>query len=236
MAMENYSQPTKNVCLACDAWISKLSKHVSEFQKELIKLQQRYKKNYDKHLRIRRKHFEVGGYALLSVEKNSVGKSKRRNKLAPIADGILRVTTVKERTIVIERPDRTSEEVSIDRIEPATLLKDNHNTPMPQLQYTSKRNSLEGGEEDPTEAPTLYIVDKIGEHGPNPDSPEGQFLYKVKWYGYSEPTWEPTTNLRRSMQSDGRHAWVLCPPRSTPSNANDMEILAAHILQKIRSH
>eukprot|EP00171_Calliarthron_tuberculosum_P023608 IDg23608t1 len=64
--------------------------------------------------------------------------------------------------IVIDRPDRTREEVSIDRVEPAPPPKDDHNAPNPQLQYTSKQNPLEGGEEDPTEAPTLYIVDKIG--------------------------------------------------------------------------
>eukprot|EP00171_Calliarthron_tuberculosum_P006629 IDg6629t1 len=78
-----------------------------------MKLQQRYKKNYDKHLRICRKHFEVGGYAFLRVEKNSEEKSTRRHKLAPIASGPLPVTTVKERTIVIERLDKTRKEGSI---------------------------------------------------------------------------------------------------------------------------
>eukprot|EP00171_Calliarthron_tuberculosum_P001758 IDg1758t1 len=67
MAMENYSQLTKNVRLARDSKISKLGKHFGEFRKELIKAQQRYKKNYDKRLRIRRKHFEVGGYTFLRV-------------------------------------------------------------------------------------------------------------------------------------------------------------------------
>eukprot|EP00171_Calliarthron_tuberculosum_P004364 IDg4364t1 len=87
MAMEDYSQPMKNVRLAQDAWISKHGKHVGEFREELMKAQQRYKKNYDKHLRIRRKHFEVGRYAFLRVEKNSERKSTRKHKLAPIADG-----------------------------------------------------------------------------------------------------------------------------------------------------
>eukprot|EP00171_Calliarthron_tuberculosum_P022850 IDg22850t1 len=52
----------------------------------------------------------MGRYAFFSVEKNSEGKSTRRHELAPIADGPFRVTTVKGRTIVIERPDRTREE------------------------------------------------------------------------------------------------------------------------------
>eukprot|EP00171_Calliarthron_tuberculosum_P004259 IDg4259t1 len=94
--------------------------------------------------------------------------------------GPFRVTTVKERTVVIERPDKTREEVSIDRVEPALPPKDDHNALIPQLLYTNKRNPLEGGEEDPTEAPTLYIVDKIVKHSQNPDSPEGHFLYNVK--------------------------------------------------------
>eukprot|EP00171_Calliarthron_tuberculosum_P005511 IDg5511t1 len=46
MEMESYSQQTKNVRLARDACISKLGKHVCEFRKELIKAQQRYKRNY----------------------------------------------------------------------------------------------------------------------------------------------------------------------------------------------
>eukprot|EP00171_Calliarthron_tuberculosum_P002232 IDg2232t1 len=105
-----------------------------------MKSQQRYKKNYDKNLRIRRKHFEVEGYAFLRVEKNSKRKSTRRHKLAPIADGLFRVTTVKERTIVFERPEKTREEVSIDRAEPAPQPKNDHNAPIPQPQYSNKRN------------------------------------------------------------------------------------------------
>eukprot|EP00171_Calliarthron_tuberculosum_P007282 IDg7282t1 len=119
--------------------------------------------------------------------------------LASIADGPFRVTTVKEKTVVIKRPDKTREEGSIDRVEPAPPLKDDHNAPMPQPQYSNKRNPQRRGEEYLTEDPTLYIVDKIVEYIQNPDLLEGYFLYKFKWYGYPEPTWEPTTNLRRSM-------------------------------------
>eukprot|EP00171_Calliarthron_tuberculosum_P014574 IDg14574t1 len=143
MAMEDYSQPTKNVRLARDAWISKLGKHVGEFRKELMKSQQRYKKNYDKHLCIRRKHFEVGGYAFLRLEKNSEGKTTRRHKLAPIADGPFRVTTVKERTVVLERPDKTREEVSIDRVKPAPPRKDDHNAPMPSHSIATSKTLRE---------------------------------------------------------------------------------------------
>eukprot|EP00171_Calliarthron_tuberculosum_P003323 IDg3323t1 len=97
IAIENYSQPTKNVRLSQDAGISNLGKLVGEFQ-ELIKAKQRYRKNYDKHLH------------------------------------------------------RTKKEVIIDPVEPAPRPKDDHSALMPQLRYTSKRNTLEGGEEYPTEA------------------------------------------------------------------------------------
>ena len=43
-----------------------------------------------------------------------------------------------------------------------------------------------------------YVVDKIVTHREEGD---GTFSYLVKWYWYSEDqnTWEPITNLRRSM-------------------------------------
>eukprot|EP00171_Calliarthron_tuberculosum_P002037 IDg2037t1 len=67
---------------------------------------------------------------------------------------------------------------------------------MPQPQHSNKRNPQRGEEEHPTEAPTLYIVDEIVELIQNPDSPEGHFLYKVKWREKSSPP----ANLDESME------------------------------------
>eukprot|EP00171_Calliarthron_tuberculosum_P006371 IDg6371t1 len=50
--------------------------------------------------------------------------------------GSFRIITVKKRALVIERPDKTREELSNDRVEPAPPPKDNNNTSMFQLQYS----------------------------------------------------------------------------------------------------
>lgn len=84
--------------------------------------QTRYKKNFDRRVRRQTEDINQGDEVFLRVERNN--QDDHRNKLAPVAEVPFKVTKTDEKTIVIEKPDRSVERVSRARV----VLAPHHHT------------------------------------------------------------------------------------------------------------
>lgn len=45
---------------------------------------------------------------------------------------------------------------------------------------------------DPTSAEKQWVIEKVIDHGVAED---GEEIFRVKWYGFKKPTWEPNQNI-----------------------------------------
>lgn len=95
-------------------WKHWLHDTMIENKKWLDAAQAEYKKNYDKRL-IKKKEVLSEAYdVLLLIEwKNS---KDHWHKLAPVAEGQFKVTTMDDKIVVLERPYRSVERVSRTRV------------------------------------------------------------------------------------------------------------------------
>lgn len=213
LAMEQFTPELKDAHTAREQWLSQLGSHMGRIRHNLNKAQQRYKDNFDRRLRQRRKEFTTGGYAFLRVEKSSE-RPGRRHKLAPVAAGPFPVIRIGEQTIIIERPSGIREEVSIDRAEPAPIPPGS--IPFTPALLRAKDSTAQTGRPEPTDkdaASNLYEVERVTDHVQDPDAPAGHLLYQVRWVRYAEKTWETAQNLRHNMivRYHNRHKLALPP-------------------------
>ncbi len=109
-------------------WRAWLKKTLVEAKTKLDAAQARYKKNFDARLRRQTEKIRKEDSVFLRVERRS--EKDVRHKLAAVAEGPFRVVEVKDSTVVIEKPDRSVERVSRDRVvlaparqPPATVQK-----------------------------------------------------------------------------------------------------------------
>ena len=97
-------------------WKAWLARAIPETQEKLRKAQERYKRAFDKRLRKQTEEINAGDEVFLRVERKD--DQDTRHKLAPIADGPFPVKKVdrEAKTVLIERPDSTVENVSRSRV------------------------------------------------------------------------------------------------------------------------
>ena len=178
-----------------EQWLLKLQEHMFKYKQALRSSQERYKANFDRRLRRRRKNVKAGGFVFVRVEKISLSDPRRTHKLAPIASGPFRVVEVRPHTVVIEHND-IREEVSLDRVEPAPPpLESSDVVEQPTQGAESTTNAM--GQR--TNEDEMYVVDRLLKHRQLKERPSGHFEYLVKWIGHDTRTWEPAANLRRNM-------------------------------------
>ena len=95
---------------------------------------------------------------------------------------------IDERTILIQR-NQDVERINADRI---TYAPPPENAPPPEA-FAPISNDIDKNTEGPT-----YVVDILIEHRVTPD---GTLEFHVKWYGYTEQTWEPRRNIPEELIS-----------------------------------
>lgn len=79
----------------------------------MAKAQTKYKDNFDKRVQTSKDMIAPGSFVF--VRKEYYGQIDRKRKLAPIAQGLFRVTPVAEETVVIQTRD-IQELLSQDRV------------------------------------------------------------------------------------------------------------------------
>ena len=96
-------------------WKANLQQTLATARKKLLETQARYKRNYDNRLRRTNTIIKPDDFVFLRVERRD--DKETRHKLAPIAEGPFRVKEVDtaSKTVVIEREDRSTENVSRSR-------------------------------------------------------------------------------------------------------------------------
>ena len=97
-------------------WKDWLARTIQDTQEKLRKAQERYKKAFDKRLRNTTEDVRPGDNVYLRVERKD--DTETRHKLAPIAAGPFPVKKVDKdkKTVLLERPDKTVENVSRSRV------------------------------------------------------------------------------------------------------------------------
>ena len=93
-----------------------------------------------------------------------------------------------ERTVVIQR-NQDVERIKADSITCAPPPED---APQPEA-FGPIGNDIDKNTEGPT-----YIVDRLVEHRVTPD---GTLKFNLKWYVYTEQTWEPRRNIPEEIIS-----------------------------------
>lgn len=105
-------------------WQNWLKMLMSTAKDSLHREQRRYKRDFDKRLRLPTQEISAGSYVF--VRKEYFGKQNPRHKLSPIAEGPFRVIDTTEQTVVIQDGLR-QEKISRDRVvgapSPATGLR-----------------------------------------------------------------------------------------------------------------
>ena len=199
-------------------WKSWLTKAIKDTTDQLQKAQERYKRSFDKRLRKQREEIRKDDYVFLRVERRN--DKEHRHKLAAIADGPYRVKDVntEAKTVVIEYPDRTVENVSRSRVvlapEPQTMkqLHDKtrpmtiHDTitglPAPEsanLRHIVQQPTPEGEHEEPTqqreqETSTAQADNTNGEHAEETHADNSETINE------QSKDDQETTTLRRSSR------------------------------------
>ena len=121
----------------------------------------------------------------------------------------IRVTPVDE-AILAPHPNASHDEATVngDDEETPRIKRSERIAQLPRANDTRTAGSLATRSQEEQQE---YVVDKIVAHREEGD---GTFSYLVKWYGYStdQNTWEPITNLRRSMiERYCRKRRIQCP-------------------------
>ena len=165
-------------------FLKRLDESFTRASKSLQAVQARYKRDFDKRVKTTKKRIRVGDFVYLDATDGVT----KPGKLTSPATGPFRVLFNDSRTILIDR-DGLVERVSADRVifsPPPADAPPNPYAPTPA-------ELAEKAREGPA-----YVVDKIVGHGEDED---GHFLFRVKWQGYRDTTWEPRKNLPEELVS-----------------------------------
>jgi hypothetical protein len=158
-----------------------LGKAVKE---KLSVAQERYKRAYDAHVRVRNQNIEIGDWVFLRTFITEPGRSP---KLEFPAVGPYLVLARDDKTFVI-RAGTGNRRVSSDRVTKAPVSQD-----LPdEFQFDAE---LEAAREDVGD-PDEIVVDRLVDHGINED---GQHMVKIRWHGQdkSEDTWQEARDVPR---------------------------------------
>lgn len=190
VAVGEHSHPVADAGLSREKMATNTGRKLMPLCITFPKAQKRYKLDYDRLLLRHRKIFEIVSNALLRIEKRLKTRSDCSHKLSRIADEPFCVITVHNRTIVIENSDNTCDRVRLDIVEPATAssgviqptaAKEEHD-----LQTGPDNSPISDSE---AEKPQYFVIKNSSNTRKDPDDPEGQLVYMVKWYGHSKTTW-----------------------------------------------
>ena len=129
--------------------------------------QQRYKRDFDRRIKKIKRNIREGDYVYIDPTD---GISKT-GKLETPALRPLHVLKTDGRAVVTQR-NQDVERINADRI-----------TYAPPEAFAPTSDDIDKNTEGPT-----YVVYRLLEHRIKPD---GTLEFLVKWYGYTEQTWEP---------------------------------------------
>ena len=163
-------------------FIKRLDASMLKANESLRRVQDRYKRDFDKRVRRTRHTLKAGDFVFLDPTDGS----KKLGKLKSPAIGPYRVLVNDKRTLIIDR-DGIVERVSADRCVFA---------PRP----SNARQSLTTTADATTKVTNgpQFVVDKLLDHGENDD---GTLSFNVKWVGFRETTWEPRTHIPEELVS-----------------------------------
>ena len=166
-------------------FVARLEEAVASARERLRKTQMRYKKDFDKRIRIANRHIQPGQYVYLDPRDGS----KADGKLGAVAEGPYRVLLNDKRTFVIQRGE-VVERVNSDRV---TYSPPPPNVPPPKPFEATTADILEKNIDGQT-----FVVDELLEHSVDED---GTLQFLVKWAGYDEPTWQPRSDIPEELVS-----------------------------------
>jgi transposase InsO family protein len=170
--------------------------------------QQRYKRNYDAHVRPKNQGIPEGGWVYVRKEVYDAGVNP---KLLDQVDGPFQVADKDDHTMLLRMGDHLVR-VSSDRITPAPTPR-THSNEMSSSPNASEPVTVDTGEPDLVALPAQkgarlvdesveddmeYVIDRIV--GMRKES-DGTIRYRIRWYGYNRDadTWEPEGNLPGPM-------------------------------------
>ena len=179
------SDATKTKRQAREDFVSRLENAVATARVRLRKTQLRYKRDFDRRVRIANQHIRPGQYVYLDPRDGT----KTDGKLGIVAEGPYKVLLNDRRTFVIQRGE-VVERVNSDRI---TYSPPPPNVPSPKPFEATTADILEKNIDG-----TTYVVDALLKHGFD-DNGTLQFL--VKWVGYDTPTWQPRSDIPEELIS-----------------------------------
>ena len=126
--------------------------------------------------------------------EKGIGRKSKRHKLNPVAHGPYPVVEVKNDTVVIKDDQDLHEEISLERVELAPPVAATRR----DIKRTTRKRKQKSKPETSDELDE-YVVDRLLKHRVRVYKGKERDEYQVKWYGYTETTWEPCANLPRSM-------------------------------------
>ena len=161
---------------------------ISNARINLHKMQERYKKDFDKHVHKRTFNLEPGDYVFIDPRNARVPGQEKRNKLQHNLLGPYEVLRVNERNVVIQRDDLV-ETVNVDRV---IYTPSNEATRTRRPQDATPQDLAEKNLEGDT-----WLVEKILQHRQKNDTYE----FLIKWENDDRTTWEPRRNIPEELVS-----------------------------------
>jgi Chromo (CHRromatin Organisation MOdifier) domain len=165
-------------------------------KRRLAEAQARYKKNYDRTIRVKNKELDVGSWVFVRREVHDTGVNP---KLDDQADGPFRILGSDGHVVILQQGvDKVR--VSADRVAPTPKPTPTPSTPLQAPPPDTAENS------EPPPAADAQFPDEVEESGEDyvfekivgaRVGKNNKNEYKVRWFGYSreDDTWEPASHL-----------------------------------------
>jgi hypothetical protein len=131
-----------------------------------------------------RSDFDVGSYVLVEHRHNPLRRGPR-SKLLPFLKGPMRVIAKRDNTyslqdiVSMRQYDYHIKNLRVFNYDPATQSP---------LTYALKDDG------------SMFQVERISKHKGDPKKSKKQLFFLVHWVGQTEATWEPWTNVRRTIK------------------------------------
>jgi hypothetical protein len=131
-----------------------------------------------------RSDFDIGSYVLVEHRHNSLRRGPR-SKLLPFLKGPMRVIAKHENTYTLQ--DIVNMRQYDYHIKNLRVFNFDPETQNP-LTYALKDDG------------SMFQVERVSKHKGDPKKSKKQLFFLVHWVGEEEPTWEPWTNVRRTVK------------------------------------
>ena len=155
---------------------------------ELKRQQERYKRDFDKHVDSRDLGLRVGDYVYIDPKGARLPNTEKRNKLQHNLLGPFKVLRLTERNVTIQRNDAV-ETMNIDRVV---------YSPPPDVQRVHHEH--DATPEDLNEknlAGETWLVERILNHRKT----NNKYEFLIKWENDDRTTWEPRRNVPEELVS-----------------------------------